>query len=190
VPYRVLSFPETSSSEETAVLLADLDQLGSSAGEVGMSVALVFEEQTRINTKVLTWIDSWKKRLSEKELDFCIVAKNPDQQESIELSHPDQTLFCFSSIEELKKLRKAEMEGESETSIPGKAEEPEEMPPAVKRGKSLLYSPGEMVEATGEYTCSSCGDKRMILKGDLFKKCANENCQNPMTGWELTFHLF
>jgi hypothetical protein len=63
-------------------------------------VGLVLRPEQEANIELLDWLESWTAKYGENSKQLIAIAGTPDQFEALELSHPEQGLSYFSSVDE------------------------------------------------------------------------------------------
>jgi hypothetical protein len=169
-PFKVIRLPRALREQEATVILDELDRGCSELLELEeYSAALILPESLKVGIKALLWLDDLKDRFGLKKKKFCIITSDKKQLEAIELSHPDQSLSCFTSIEELcKKLNVDVQDDFSDIRIDGipqgAEEEKKEIGPVMVSAGPLteiektedILSKGPLIDG-GESTLSVSG---------------------------------
>lgn len=152
---------------------------------------------------LLDWIAKWRENFLHEGKTLYIISDDPQQQESMELSHPDQNLVFVTSEKEFKdqmrlvspevtkviEEKKVAVEDTEEKEVIDSTGS--QTPVSIEDQKQAVFmAVGEIVEIAGEYICQSCGATRMWMKGKTVTGCQNPECFDPSKGWKLDFDLF
>lgn len=158
-------------------------------------IAVHLRSEMGSGVPLLDWIEKWQANFSEEGKGFYVISDDPQQLESMELSHPDQNLNYVSSIADFKDRMKHIIEETEETIVQESKEETVESdyksPTVVKeQAQTVQLTIGDTVTIAGEYVCEGCGTTRMWMKGKKVTACKNPECFEPSKGWKLDFDLF
>ncbi len=194
--YQIIDCDETELTEENIWTVFDRkceEALSSEDDNIGIEL----RPEMGSGVPLLGWIENWLSRFSEKGKTLCIISDDPQQLETMELSHPDQNLTYVSSRREYedrvqslpevapKSVGVEQIKPEETGNIKG------EIPVTIDEQKQEVFlADGASVDIAGEYICQSCGISRMWMKGKTATGCSNPECFEPSKGWKLDFDLF
>ncbi|MBN2038023.1 MAG: hypothetical protein JW768_14880 [Chitinispirillaceae bacterium] len=171
---------------------------------------LFLRPEQEATTELLDWLELWTREYREAGKRLFIIPGTTRQFEALELSHPEQYLSYYSSLDDWEAAFPLEPVKEPAVQEPA----PPEKPAPVREAEgacaaapaqapeimsSLPFEPpsffptvetGNVVEISGEYECLGCGVQRTWLKGDVIERCDNVECLNPDAGWKLSCDLF
>ncbi|MBN1131338.1 MAG: hypothetical protein JXA71_20295 [Chitinispirillaceae bacterium] len=169
---------------------------------------VLLRAEQRASSALLNWLELWTREFEAAGQGLIVIPVTREQFEALEISHPDQRLVYYSSVEEWNTAFPVTSET-APTPAPVLAEPPpvavvtapaapEPAPPAPAVEKifmePLVDQPeiaiGVTVEISGEYACTGCGMLRTWLKGDVLEPCDNVECMNCGKGWKLSCDLF
>lgn len=173
-------------------------------------IGLYLRVEQHASSELLDWLEKWTRELRGAGKQLVVIPADSNQFEALELSHPEQYLSYYSSVEEWEAAYSARQSEEKalEQPHPASFQEPlraaqQEPPPSsfpqvenVQIAEAQLLEqvvpvpPGAVVEISGEYACLGCGIQRTWLKGDCMEACDNIECLNPKAGWKLVCDLF
>lgn len=183
-------------------------------GDAGC-VALQLRPEIRPGIEMLDWLEKWVAAYRQADKEFVVVPATTEQLEVLEVSHPDQNLRYVRSVEDLGKrfleppveppvveepveplMHDSEpaLESDLEQVVTDESVQPSETPLEPEGMEPETPAPvigsGSVSEIAGEYSCVSCGAKRMWFKGETISECENPECLDTNAGWQLCCDLF
>ncbi len=194
--YQIISCDETELTEENIWTLFD-NKCGEALSGEDDYIGIQLRPEMGSGVPLLGWIENWLASFSEKGKTLCIISDDPQQLETMELSHPDQNLTYVSSCKEFED-RVQSSPKIAPKSVVVEQKKPEEtvavkddIPVTINEQKQETFlAEGAIVDIAGEYICQSCGTTRMWMKGKTATGCLNPECFEPSKGWKLDFDLF
>lgn len=173
-------------------------------------VGLRLREEQEASNGLLDWLEAWTREFREARCHLIVIPSSAGQFEALELSHPEQMLSYFSSLDEWGAAYPEKPEHPvpptaSHHAVPltpaqqaHEVSDPAPQPAAAAEAFEQREPPatlpalavGMIVEISGEYACAGCGAQRTWLKGDSIEGCDNVECLEPDAGWKLICDLF
>lgn len=194
--FQIISCDETELAEENIYTVLDRKCEEALSGE-DECIGIELRSEMGGGVPLLDWIENWLSSFSEKGKVLYMISDDPQQVETMELSHPDQNLTYVTSRREfedsVQSLPEVAPKSVSVEQIkPEKTEDiKSEIPVTIsEQEKTVILADGASVDIAGEYICQSCGTSRMWMKGKTATGCRNPECFEPSKGWKLDFDLF
>jgi hypothetical protein len=181
--------------------------LRKSLNDIAGTVGLFLRPEQQATSELLDWLEAWTREFRQTGKQLVVIPATADQFEALELSHPDQYLCYYSSLEQweeafpVEPVKKTATISGPEIAAPKAPEAPPASAsvPGVEPAPSFSYEPsvsllpvavGATVEISGEYACLGCGRQRTWLKGDIMEPCDNVECLDTDKGWKISCDLF
>jgi hypothetical protein len=159
--------------------------LRKSLNDIAGTVGLFLRPEQQATSELLDWLEAWTREFRQTGKQLVVIPATADQFEALELSHPDQYLCYYSSLEQWEEAFPVEPVKKTATGV--------EPAPSFSYEPSVSLLPvavGATVEISGEYACLGCGRQRTWLKGDIMEPCDNVECLDTDKGWKISCDLF